>query len=375
MKAVFGAIWRFVKRTDKLLLLLCIAASGLSVVLLYSLTANGFLDTLSLCKTQLIASVLGIGCALVLSMFDYKLLTKLWFVHAPLTLIMVLLTFTPLGSSRAGDNAWLNVGITTIQPSEFLKISFILTFAYHLSKTGENINRIPNMLLLCLHGAVPCGLIALQGDAGTALVFAFMFVCMLFGAGISWKYIAAAVVAAPIAGAVLWFKILTNNQKDRILSVFNPASASKDIIRQQAQGRIALGSGQLSGKGLFGGSYSYVPEIYNDFIFAYIGQTLGFIGCVATVVLIAAICLKLIMTSCISKDPTGKYICIGVFALILFHSIVNIGMVLGVLPVIGIPLPLISSGGTSVLSMYLAIGLAMSVYARKPKAYTMFYNK
>ena len=196
---------------------------------------------------------------------------------------------------------------------------------------------------------------------------------MLFSAGISWKYILAALISAPLAGLFLWFKILKPVHKKRILILFDN-DLDPDMFQQQRQGKIALGSGQLFGKGLFGGEYSYVPEVHNDFIFSYVGQALGFVGCMFLVGTLCFICVKIVANSRIAKDALGKYICIGVFALIFSHCVLNIGMVLGVMPVIGVPLPFTSNGGSAMLSMFICIGLVMSTYSHSGKKYAVFYD-
>lgn len=379
MKKVMTVIWHFIKKMDKLLLLAILVCSGLSVVLLYSIYANKASSFVypSTYKTQVIATGLGLICALVLSMIDYNRLAKLWYIYAPVGVFLVLLTFTPLGMMREGtaadDRAWLNLGVTAIQPSEFLKIAFIVSFSYHLSKVKDKINQPLNLMFLCLHGIVPIGLIALQGDGGTAIVFGVIFVMMFFIAGISWKYILAVVLASPLLGILGWNFILTDNQRDRFLITFNPEMDPLGLGHQQIQGKIALGSGQLYGKGLLGGDYMYVSEMHNDFIFSYLGQVFGFIGCIALCGIIIFIAIKILYNGIVAKDNIGKYICTGVFAMFFTHAVLNIGMVLGVLPVIGVPLPLISAGGSSVLSMYLAFGLVFSVYQHNERNKSIFY--
>ena len=145
---------------------------------------------------------------------------------------------------------------------------------------------------------------------------------------------------------------------------------------QQYNGTIALGSGQLTGLGFEDTSnYTYTPEMYNDFVFSYIGMTLGFIGCMAVVIALALLCLKLLSNASGASDPLGKLICVGVFAMVFFHCVVNIGMVLSVVPVIGIPLPFISTGGTAMIMMHACMGLVLSVSAHKEKAKHMFYTE
>ncbi len=379
MKKALLVIGHYFKRLDKLLLAAILSCTALSVVLLYSIYSNKASSFVypSTYMTQIIASLLGLSCALVLSMVDYNRLVKLWYLYAPLGIFLVLLTFTPLGKGREGtladDRAWLNLGVTSIQPSEFLKIAFILSFSYHISKVKDKINQPINLLFLCLHGMVPIGLVALQGDDGTAIVFGIIFLMILFVGGLSWKYILSLILASPLIGIIGWKFILSDNQRERFLIIFNPELDPLGLGHQQIQGKIALGSGQLYGKGLFDGQYMYVSEMHNDFIFSYLGQVFGFIGCIALCAVLAFIALKILYNGVMSKNKLGMCICTGVFSMFTVHVILNLGMVLGVMPVIGVPLPLISAGGSSVLSMYLALGLILSVYAHSDKHNSIFY--
>jgi rod shape determining protein RodA len=322
--------------------------------------------------------IIGITAAIIISFIDYAKLVRMWFIYAPIALILTALVFTSLGYQREGadDIAWLNLGFIQFQPSELLKIAFILTFSYHLSKDEENMNKPSHMLLLCIHGCVPIGLVGLQGDYGTAIVFAFIFGFMIISANISWKYL----VAAPfiIAGAVTaaWFLLLSDFHKERILVLFNPGTDPQGIEWQQNLGLAALKSGEIFGKGLFAGNDSYisVPEIHNDFIFAYAGEVFGFVGAVGILIILAYICLKIFADSRIARDRLGRFICMGAFALMFSHCVMNIGMVLKVMPVIGVPLPFLSAGGTAMVSMYIVIGLVLSTYSHRAVTYNVFYD-
>ncbi|MCI7805333.1 MAG: FtsW/RodA/SpoVE family cell cycle protein [Oscillospiraceae bacterium] len=378
MKPIVKKFSEFFRRLDKTLLILVTICSVISVILLYSLYKNGIggLDK-SYYITQLISMFLGIGACLVVASIDYHTLSRLWFLYAPIALVLVLLTFTGLGLQRAGadDRAWLNLGFMTMQPSEVLKLAFILTFSFHLSKDAENINRPLHLLFILLHGAVPIGLIVLQGDYGTALIFIMMFVVMLFSAGLSFKYIIAAIAVTPPIIYVLWNYVLQSLHKNRILVLIHPGTDPMGLEYQQNLGLASLGAGGLFGKGLFNNKdYVEVPEIHNDFIFAYVGQAFGFIGAIAVIILLTYICLKILSDSRSTMDKQGKLICLGTFAMIFTHCFMNIGMVLKVMPVIGIPLPFFSAGGTALVSMYVAIGLVLSCGTHNTKKYRMFYD-
>lgn len=383
MKKILKYITGYFKNLDKALLILCVLMSAFSVFLLYTLDANGISGQVSSrqWKINAIASVIGIFAALVIAAIDYKLIAKLWFIYAPASLILVLLLFTSLGRGVEGadDIGWLNLGIIQFQPSELLKIAFIMTFALHISKLGSRLNEPLNMLLLCVHGGVPIFIIMKQGDDGSALVFISIFLVMLFSAGISWKYIATAIIALPVLGWLAWTKLMQPYQIKRIQILWDTEMQQEEMLgiyMQQYLGKKALGSGRITGLGIFGSDkYTYVPEIDTDFIFAYIGMTLGFIGCIITVLLLAVICVKVLSVASGAKDSLGRLVCVGVFAVVFSHSVINIGMDLGVLPVIGIPLPFISAGGTSVISLYMAIGLVMSVYYHRRIEEHMFYKE
>jgi len=383
MNKAFKRITEYWKNLDKALLLLCVLISAFSVFLLYTMNVNGISGQVSgrQWRVNAVSAVIGICCTLVIAPIDYKFLSRIWWIYTPIALILVLLLFTPLGRGVEGadDIGWLNLGFIQFQPSELLKIAFIMTFATHLSKVGARLNEPLNVLLLCLHGAVPAAIIVKQGDDGSALVFISIFTAMIFAAGISWKYIIAALFLIPAAVYVVWNYMMQPYQIKRIQILWDEQMQQEEMLgiyMQQYLGKKALGSGRMTGLGIFGSDkYTYVPELDTDFIFSYIGMTLGFVGCILTAAVLAVLCLKILSNAASSKDSLGRLICIGVFAIFFSHSIINIGMDLGVLPVIGIPLPLISAGGTSVVSLYAAVGLVMSVHYHRHKAEHMFYTE
>lgn len=377
MNTFVKKITKYYKRLDKPLLVAVTVCALFSVLLLYSLYATGTENVEARYYIiQLVSTVLGVVVCLIIASMDYHHFTKLWFLYVPASLALVALTFTSLGVQRAGadDRAWIDLGITTMQPSEFLKLAFILSFSFHLYKDSEHINHPLHLLFIIIHGAIPVGIVALQGDYGTALVFVMMFVMMLFSAGLSIKYIIAAAVVTPPAVYLLWNYGLQSLHKKRILVLLNPGTDPMGLEYQQNLGLSAMGSGKVFGKGFFSDKFVGVPEIHNDFIFAHIGQTCGFVGAVLTIILLAYICIKVLNDSRKTMDLMGKTICMGTFAMLFTHCFMNIGMVLKVMPVIGIPLPFFSAGGTALLSMYIAIGFVLSCYSHNEKRYHMFYD-
>ena len=355
--------------------------AALSSLLIYSIVRNKMIDGIgdSYWQTQLFSMGVGIVVAIVISFVDYHKLVKLWFIFAPLALLLVALTFTPLGYQREGadDKAWLNIGFVQFQPSEILKLAFILTFSYHLSRDEEEMNKPSHMALLLVHGMIPIGIVGLQGDYGTAIVFAAIFAFMICSARISWKYLLAAPFAVAAAAALMWFFLLGNMHKKRILILFHPGTDPEYIEYQQDLGLAALKSGGVFGKGLFAKPEEYisVPEMHNDFIYTYAGQVFGFVGSMGLLIIFVYISLKIFGDSRVTRDHLGKFICMGAFGLIFAHCLMNIGMVLKVAPVIGVPLPFLSAGGTAMISMYAMIGLVLSTYSHRAKNYNVFYDE
>lgn len=368
LKEIWSIIRYYFRRLDKGLLLLCAAALVFGCTALYSEMAAEFITRRKF-TTQVFCAGVGVCALLFFSAVSYRLLAKLWFLHLPATLGLVLLTFIGPSSivyrpDGSDDAAWLRFGSLSLQPSELLKFSFILTFALHLSKVREDIDKPSNLLLLCLHGAFPCILIFLQGDMGSALVFLFIFLCMLFVSGISYRYVFLGLGAVAVGAPVLWFSgLIPDYLKNRFLVLGDLENASLKEAYQQLVGRRILGSGRIFGKGLFSDDLAHVFALENDLILAHIGQTLGFVGCAAVILLLTAICVKILLVARASKDALGCYICTGVFAMLLFQIVINMGMVLCVLPVIGITLPFFSQGGTSLITTCLSVGLCMSVSA------------
>ena len=355
----------------------------IGVLLIYSIASSGISEEegvgASYWKTQLVSMGLGLVSAVILSYVDYRKLVKLWWIFVPIALAIVSLTFTSLGVSREGadDRAWIRVFGMSLQPSEIMKIAFILSFAYHLSRDEEDMNKPVHMLLLLAHAAFPVGIVALQGDYGTAIVFAAIFGFMLVSANISWKYLAAAPFVIAALVAVMWFNFLSTFHKERILILFHPGTDPENIEYQQDLALSAMQSGGVFGKGIFADirEYIYVPELHNDFIFAHAGQVFGFVGAVGILIVLAYICLKVFANSRITRDRLGRFICMGAFGLLFTHCVMNIGMVLKVAPVIGVPLPFISGGGTAMVSMYAIIGLVQSTYSHRAVNYNVFYDE
>ena len=399
------SIQRYWKRTDKTYLLLCILSSSFAVLALSSWAAkqgSGFaLDDVTgqivgvgdyrRAVVQAGAAAIGLCVAVLLSNIDYRSLVKVWPVHVAVTWGMVLPTLfirnVTVGPLTIGYNAgdtdnysWYKLGGFTLQPTELAKISFILTFAMHLNNVRGKINEPKELGKLLLHMLVPILIIHIQGDDGTAIIYGIIACCMMFSAGLSWKYIIGAISAAAAAVAVAFGffsdKIGKGYQWSRILAVIDPENKTgwapseavwKNIIYQQQRGEIALGSGGIFGNGIFGGSYYSVPNAHNDFVFSCLGNVTGFVGCCVVLGILFALVCKTFATGARSEDMLGSFICAGIGGALMAQIAVNVGMNLRVLPVIGVTLPFYSAGGSSVLMLYICVGLVLSVYMHNTK--------
>ena len=315
---------------------------------------------------QFVALAAGILLLYFITVLDYEHISafsKYIYVGGFVLLILIL---TPLGTGRAetGGQSWFRLGFLGFQPAEIVKIGFIITFAKHLDTVKDDINKMKNVALLTLHFAVFILLIELQPDTGTAMVFTVIFLSMLFIAGINYKYILSALGVFAVSAPILWFFILQQFQKNRILALINPAKYSLNYGYQVMQSKIAIGSGQIFGKGLFKGTQTQLgilPEKQTDFIFAVIGEELGLIGCILVIAVLIAIIYRCIKIGKIAKDSMGSYICVGVASMFMVQTFENVGMCLGIMPVAGITLPFLSYGGSSLLTNFAAIGLVLSV--------------
>ena len=367
MKRIITQIRSFIKETDKILLFLCMAISALGVVLVSSATRTADTTFTRDAKVMLIAVATGIVMAIIISAIDYNLMVRLWPIIAGACLVLMLLLFIPgvgVGPpSRPDVKTWIVLGSSGLyfQPSELLKVGFIITFAVHIDTVRDKINSLKILIPLCIHAAIPTLLVLVTGDMGSALIFIFIFIAMLFSAGIKMRYFLFGGLIIAAAFPFIWKYVFSAIQKNRIYALFSPEDYP-DIIYQQQQGLNAIKNGGVFGQGLFNGRYTQiVPENENDMIFSVIGEELGLVGCILTLVVFILVVIKIAKIGIDSKDNTVMLLCSGVASMIASQVIVNIGMCLQLLPVIGITLPFLSAGGSSNLCIYIAVGLVLSL--------------
>lgn len=352
---------------DKILITSTVASALYGLLLVTSATKS--IGSKSLIVVQCAAIIIGLLVMAFLSKTDYSLFLELSsIIFGGYVFLLVLVLIIGTGRNETGTMGWISLGPVNIQPSEFAKIGFIITFACHLEKIGDKINRFKSLAMLGLHALIPLALILMQPDYGTAMVFVFITVVMLFCAGLKIRYFASAIVAFAASTPFLWHFVLDEYQKNRILVFLNPEMSPMGSGYNVIQSKLAVGAGQFVGKGLFKGTQiqlGFLPGKHTDFIFAVAGEELGFIGCIIIVALLITIIFRCIRCSGIVKRNGGSYICAGVAAMFIFQAFENIGMCIGIMPCTGIPLPFFSYGGSSVITSFLAVGLILSIYKRR----------
>ncbi len=359
----------FKTKCDWVLLILCLVTSGFGVVVIASATnARGYLRYIPI---QLAAIALGVLVFAITSSIDVDYISE----HR-MTMVLfntfLLLLLIPFGTDRStGNRSWLDIPLVPIdiQPAEICKITYILIMASVMSSHQNRISGIPSVMHMVLHLGLLVGLnMVLSRDAGVSLIFVFIFIGMAFGGGVSlwWFALAAGAIAAvaPVA-----YPLLGKYQQERIRVLFDPTfDAQGTGARYHYKINLqSLTGGGLTGQGLFSGNRTQGFNLFaqhTDYIFSSIGEELGFFGCVAVMILELAIIARCIQVGIRCQDYMRRLICFGAASALMFQIMVNIGMCIGVMPVIGLTLPLISYGGSSVVTIFGMLGLVSGAYAR-----------
>lgn len=355
------------KSVDYITLAIVLVLFLIGMTALYSANGGGSGDISEVWKQGL---WFGLGIILVVALIaiDYNIFEKFWIpLYIAIVILLVLVLFTePINGARS----WFDLGFMSIQPSEFAKIVLIITMAriIDMFKKKEVLNKPQYILLIFLIIAIPTVLIIRQPDYGTAMVLLVAMAAMLFAGGIKWRYIIGAIVAAAIIIPVAYNYVLPQHAKDRIQVFLNPESDPRGTGYNIIQSKLAVGSGQLWGMGLFNGNQTQLgllPMKTTDFIYPVISEEMGFVFSSLVIVLFVILLIKILNVARTARDSFGTLLCTGVFAMIFAHFVENIGMSMGLLPITGIPLPFISYGGSSMLTNMIAIGIVMSVACRR----------
>jgi rod shape determining protein RodA len=349
-----------------LLLVLPLFFAFASILMITSITYDGVNLLNRSIVVQAASYLIGYAAVAVVLLIDYQLFARYEKLIYVCALLFQLSVYTPVGTDmNTGSLAWIDLGITTMQPSELVRILFVLIFANFLSRMRDSLASLKGVLFSVIYAAPFLALIMKQ-DFGSGLVLAVMCVGMVFHAGISGKLFGRLAALFVVAVPVL-YRFMADYQRDRINAFLHPENLSIRQTWQVYQAKVAIGSGGLFGKGLFSGTQkelNFIPVQESDFIFAVMVEELGFIGGAALIFLYLVFLLRLWRIGGGAKDMYGSLIVIGIVMMFAFQIFENIGMNMGVMPVTGIPLPFVSSGGTAVAANMLAIGLVLNVGIR-----------
>ena len=358
-----------IRRVDWVLLLCTTVLSVISLVTVYGAVDNFGMSKL---KMQFAMTVLGVILTFVIANLDYHLIVdRLWLFMLIFSVGLLGLTLVA-GDTGAGmetnNKSWLTIPVIgiAIQPSEFVKITFICTFAKHLHTVRATINKLKTLLLLGAHALLIVGLILVSGDLGVALVYMALVLIMLFCAGLHWGYFAGVGGAVAVAFPFLW-DFLATYQQDRIVVGFNPELDPKDKGWQPLLSKQCIENGGLFGVGWQnGGDYEELTASHTDFILATVCEKFGFLGGLLVIATLAALVMRILWIGRQASHDYGMLIAVGVAAVIIAQTLENVGMCLAILPVVGITLPFLSCGGSSLLATYLLVGMVHSVKSHKP---------
>ena len=370
-----------IKRFDFILIITTILLCTYGFIVINSATMSKAIGSQPFLKTQVIAFVLGMVALFVLIFIDYDIYGSFYIPIYILTNLMLIYTLiNPVMASEWGDvRSWIAIGPIVFQPSEVAKFGVIISLSKFIDINKENINNPMVLLKIILFAFIPVGLILLQPDLGTALVFIFFIAIMIYIAGIDRKYVLSIMMIGlilVIIGVAAFFNIMEDYtlrddyRFDRIVTFFYPELDPEDTGYQVIQSKTAIGSGMIYGRGLYKGvqnQLGYLPTKETDFIFAVIGEELGLIGGLGLLCLYAILLYRLIRIAKNASNMFGSLIVTGITSMLLFHIFENVGMTMGLMPVTGIPLPFISYGGTFMLINMVSIGLCLSVGMKRGK--------
>ena len=366
MKRALPHILDYIKKADMYLLSLCVISTLIGFVLIWSSTRNSADGTMQM-TVQVASFLLGLFLFVFFSAIDVEILAQRWRLLLAFNILLLIVLFLFGVGDEVGSRNWLRFFGIGIQPSEIVKITFVIMMAYHIYyiKEYRNINSFFSLAVLVAHFAY---LPVLLPDLGNTLIFMFIFLVMLFLAGVHLRWFAFAFALVGVISPVLW-RAFGEYQQMRILAPFDPTIDPLNLNWnfQAHRSRIAIASGQVTGQGLGQGIQTQagsVPEQHTDFIFSVVGEEFGIIGAILVIVLLTLIILRCFQVAARSRNTLQGLVCAGVGAFILFQSLINIGMNLNLAPVIGIALPFFGYGGSSLVSTFAAMGIVCGVKMR-----------
>ncbi len=354
------------RRIDPVILVCVLGMTMMSLITLASIA--DYKGTWYL-KMQTIVSLFSIGVMVGITFIDYDaLISKMKYVFFALSVGMILLVKI-FGSGSLGNENWISIGPVSVQPTEFVKITYMITFSLHLAAVKDKINKPLSVLGLAAHAGIIILLLLWQGDLGMTLVYIAITAIMLFGAGLSLWYFAGVIGVGLIASPFIW-SFLSENQQNRILFGFNPDLDPLDKGWDAICSRNCIISGGFRGAGFSGGSkFKQIYAIQSDFCFSALAEKFGFLGTMLFLVLMTVLIIRILWIARNTRKKYASFLCVGIAAMLIAQTIENIGMCLALLPVVGITLPFLSYGSSSLLSVYICIGIVQSICAHNGKYY------
>ena len=379
MRRTLGRLWTVFRRGDLVLLLLCVVTSAFGCIAIASATNHQ--ETMRYVYIQIGAIGLGILSYVAVSCVNLDFVSE----HRMVLVIfntLLLLLLIPFGTDfKSGNKSWLEFPFlpVSIQPAELCKITFVLILASVMSSYQQRISSFRSILAMCIHLGLLVGLnLAVSKDAGVSLIFVFIFVGMAYAGGVNafWFLLGGGGLAA--VAPLIWNKFMDNYQRNRILVLFDPNIDPLGINERYHTKRslLSLTGGGLLGQGLFNGNRTQIgalPAQHTDYIFSAIGEEMGYVGCILVLLLLTAIIARCIQVGTRTNNYMRRLVCFGAATALIFQVCSNVGMCIGVTPVIGLTLPFVSYGGSSVVSLYAMLGLVSGVHARpKPKSHELY---
>ncbi|MBA2362882.1 MAG: rod shape-determining protein RodA [Chloroflexia bacterium] len=350
---------------------LLIVAFG--IMMIYSTTtAAGPLVLNLVVLKQAIYAVVGLVLMGILARIDYRFLANWTWVIYGLAMVLLVLIFV-IGRETFGSTRWIDVGPVALQPSELAKLAMVLVLARFLAERPRGRSNLFRFLVSLALIGLPFGLVFLQPDLGTSLVLVAIWVALTLVSGTRWKYLATLVALAVPGGLVAWLWLLRPYQIARVIVFLNPEASALDGGYNIIQARISMGNGGLSGQGFMGGTQGqldYLRVQHTDFIASVIGEEFGFLGMIALLIVYGLLLWRMIRVARLARDEYGELIAAGITTIFLFQIFVNVGMNMQLMPVTGIPLPLISYGGSSLVTLLAAQGILQSILLRHKKLNT-----
>ena len=370
MNQFISELKNFPRKCDWVLLLLCFVTSSFGCVIIGSATsAAKFGSNFRYIAIQIGATLIGIIAFALVSSIDVEVMSEYRYLLVAFNLFLLLLLI-PFGTdNNTGNRSWLRTPVIYIQPAEICKITYIVIMASVMASHQNRISTIPSVMHMVLHLGLLFGVnMLVSRDMGVSLIFAFIFVGMAFGGGVSLIWFGLALGAIAV-GFPIVFPYLGTHQQNRIRILFDETIDPLGINERYHYriNLLSLTGGGLDGQGLFNGNRTQGGRLFaqhTDYVFSSIGEELGFFGCVFVMLLELAIIARCIMVGIRCQDYMRRLICFGAASALIFQVTINVGMCIGVMPVIGLTLPLISYGGSSIVTIYAMLGLVSGAYAR-----------